>query len=61
MQREDWMTKPMVRPKTDAQLEAEEEERQRREEEEKRRDPDRPFVSVRRAASAEAAQCCNGC
>lgn len=41
------MTKPMQRPKTDAQLAAEEEEQERQEEEEQRRDPDRPFVSVR--------------
>ncbi|EFN55254.1 hypothetical protein CHLNCDRAFT_134588 [Chlorella variabilis] len=46
-QREDWMTKPMQRPKTDAQLAAEEEEQERQEEEEQRRDPDRPFVSER--------------
>ena len=45
--REDWMTKPMApRPKTDAQLAAEDEEREQREAEEKRRDPDQPFVSV---------------
>lgn len=46
-QREDWMTKPMARPKTDAQLAAEEEERERAAEEARKRDPDRQFVSVR--------------
>ncbi|KAL4428538.1 hypothetical protein ABPG75_002627 [Micractinium tetrahymenae] len=47
LQREDWMTKPQARQKTDAQLAAEEEERERAEEEARKRDPDRPFVSER--------------
>ena len=47
-QREDWMTKPMARPKTDAQLAAEEEEREQAEEDRRRQDPDRVVMSVSR-------------
>lgn len=50
-QREDWMTKPMARQKTDEQLAAEEEERAAKEAEARRRDPDQPFVSVRAVAA----------
>lgn len=59
-QREDWMTKPMARQKTDAQLAAEEEERERAAEEERKRDPDRPFVSVRARPSFDGCGRCSG-
>ncbi|PSC69918.1 CWF19 2 [Micractinium conductrix] len=46
LQREDWMSKPKARAKTDAQL-AEEEEARQEAEASQRRDPDKPFVSDR--------------